>query len=122
MDVAHGVALVVGGLLVAVIGGQSWRRKSSAPVSAGPLWVVRCGSVGWVLMGCAVASLGGFSLAGREEDWPLSPVRAVGLVLMLFSVAVAVAVQFHRRYVGEPEYGDHLDRDGDGVACEPYIP
>ncbi|WP_326704671.1 excalibur calcium-binding domain-containing protein [Streptomyces cyaneofuscatus] len=23
---------------------------------------------------------------------------------------------------GEPGYGDHLDRDGDGVACEPYIP
>ncbi|MDX3377788.1 excalibur calcium-binding domain-containing protein [Streptomyces sp. ME02-6991-2A] len=25
-------------------------------------------------------------------------------------------------YTGEPGYGDHLDRDGDGVACEPYIP
>jgi hypothetical protein len=22
--------------------------------------------------------------------------------------------------VGEPGYGSHLDRDGDGVACEPY--
>lgn len=21
---------------------------------------------------------------------------------------------------GEPGYGEHLDRDGDGVACEPY--
>lgn len=25
-------------------------------------------------------------------------------------------------YTGDPAYGDHLDRDGDGVACEPYIP
>lgn len=25
-------------------------------------------------------------------------------------------------YTGDPGYGDHLDRDGDGVACEPYIP
>ncbi|WP_432034231.1 excalibur calcium-binding domain-containing protein [Streptomyces antibioticus] len=23
--------------------------------------------------------------------------------------------------VGEPGYGSHLDRDGDGVACEPYF-
>nr|WP_237528044.1 excalibur calcium-binding domain-containing protein [Streptomyces sp. SID2119] len=23
---------------------------------------------------------------------------------------------------GDPGYGDHLDADGDGVACEPYIP
>lgn len=22
---------------------------------------------------------------------------------------------------GEPGYGPHLDRDGDGVACEPYV-
>lgn len=21
---------------------------------------------------------------------------------------------------GEPGYGEHLDRDGDGIACEPY--
>ncbi|MFE9011364.1 hypothetical protein [Streptomyces cyaneofuscatus] len=46
MDAVHGVLLVTGGLLVAVVGGQPWRRRSSAPVSAGPLWVVRCGSVG----------------------------------------------------------------------------
>ncbi|MEV4879415.1 excalibur calcium-binding domain-containing protein [Streptomyces cyaneofuscatus] len=25
-------------------------------------------------------------------------------------------------HTGEPGYGDYLDRDGDGVACEPYIP
>lgn len=25
-------------------------------------------------------------------------------------------------YTGDPGYGDHLDRDGDGVACEPYVP
>lgn len=24
-------------------------------------------------------------------------------------------------YAGEPGYGPHLDRDGDGVACEPYV-
>ncbi|MFF0595262.1 excalibur calcium-binding domain-containing protein [Streptomyces antibioticus] len=24
-------------------------------------------------------------------------------------------------YEGEPGYGPHLDRDGDGVACEPYL-
>ena len=23
-------------------------------------------------------------------------------------------------YRGQPGYGNHLDRDGDGVACEPY--
>ncbi|MET9051518.1 excalibur calcium-binding domain-containing protein [Streptomyces bacillaris] len=23
---------------------------------------------------------------------------------------------------GDPGYGDHLDRDGDGIACEPYVP
>lgn len=23
-------------------------------------------------------------------------------------------------YRGQPGYADHLDRDGDGVACEPY--
>lgn len=23
-------------------------------------------------------------------------------------------------YRGDPGYGDHLDRDGDGVACEPW--
>ncbi|WP_339152604.1 excalibur calcium-binding domain-containing protein [Streptomyces sp. F41] len=23
---------------------------------------------------------------------------------------------------GDPGYGDHLDRDSDGIACEPYIP
>lgn len=23
-------------------------------------------------------------------------------------------------YAGQPGYGPHLDRDGDGVACEPY--
>jgi len=98
MDVVHGVLLVVGGLLLTVTGGQSWRRKSSAPVSAGPLWVVRCGSLGWVLMGCSVASLGGYSLARREEDWPLGPARDAGLVLMLITMAVGVAVQLRRRY------------------------
>ncbi|MFD3740353.1 excalibur calcium-binding domain-containing protein [Streptomyces sp. NPDC058629] len=25
-------------------------------------------------------------------------------------------------YTGRPGYGDHLDRDGDGIACEPHIP
>ncbi|WP_073875660.1 excalibur calcium-binding domain-containing protein [Streptomyces sp. CB00316] len=25
-------------------------------------------------------------------------------------------------YTGQPGYGDHLDRDGDGIACEPHIP
>ncbi|WP_406400720.1 excalibur calcium-binding domain-containing protein [Streptomyces sp. NBC_00879] len=25
-------------------------------------------------------------------------------------------------YEGEPGYAPHLDRDGDGVACEPYVP
>ena len=25
-------------------------------------------------------------------------------------------------YVGQPGYGPHLDRDGDGWACEPYPP
>jgi hypothetical protein len=25
-------------------------------------------------------------------------------------------------YVGDPGYAPHLDRDGDGVACEPYTP
>ncbi|MDX3377787.1 hypothetical protein PV390_25635 [Streptomyces sp. ME02-6991-2A] len=100
MDVVHGALLAMGGSLVAVIGGQSWRRKSSAPVSGGPLWVVRVGALGWVLMGCAVASLGEFSLAGREEDWPLGPARDVGLVLMLFSMAVGIAVRLHRRYAG----------------------
>lgn len=24
-------------------------------------------------------------------------------------------------YRGDPGYGPHLDRDGDGVACEPYV-
>ena len=24
-------------------------------------------------------------------------------------------------YRGDPGYGPHLDRDGDGVACEPYF-
>lgn len=98
MDAVHGVLLVAGGLLVAVVGGQSWRRKSSAPVPAGPLWVVRCGSVGWVLVGCSVASLGGYSLAGNEEDWPLGPARGTGLVLMLISMAVGVVVQLRRCY------------------------
>ncbi|WP_430478824.1 excalibur calcium-binding domain-containing protein [Streptomyces sp. P11-1] len=23
---------------------------------------------------------------------------------------------------GDPGYGDHLDSDGDGIACEPYVP
>ncbi|MFF3942985.1 excalibur calcium-binding domain-containing protein [Streptomyces phaeofaciens] len=23
-------------------------------------------------------------------------------------------------HAGDPGYGPHLDRDGDGVACEPY--
>jgi len=23
-------------------------------------------------------------------------------------------------YRGQPGYGEHLDRDGDGVGCEPY--
>jgi hypothetical protein len=110
MDMAHGVLLVTGGALVAVIGGQSWRGKSSVPVSAGPLWVVRCGAIGWVLMGCAVASLGGFSLAGHEEDWPLSPVRAAGLILMLFSMAVGIAVQSRRRYAGRRGVRDSPDR------------
>ncbi|MGW9302361.1 hypothetical protein ACWHA3_16320 [Streptomyces cyaneofuscatus] len=98
MDVVHGVLLVVGGLLVAVIGGRSWRRKSSAPVSAGPLWVVRCGALGWVLTGCSVASLGGYSLAGSEEDWPLGPARDAGLVLMLITPAVGGVVQLRKRY------------------------
>jgi hypothetical protein len=25
-------------------------------------------------------------------------------------------------HVGDPGYAPHLDRDGDGVACEPYVP
>ncbi|WP_150291261.1 excalibur calcium-binding domain-containing protein [Sphingobium estronivorans] len=23
-------------------------------------------------------------------------------------------------YAGQPGYGPHLDRDGDGIGCEPY--
>ncbi|MEW7847612.1 excalibur calcium-binding domain-containing protein [Massilia aurea] len=25
-------------------------------------------------------------------------------------------------HIGEPGYGAHLDRDGDGIGCEPYRP
>ncbi|ATI80540.1 hypothetical protein A6768_11405 [Sphingobium yanoikuyae] len=25
-------------------------------------------------------------------------------------------------YRGQPGFGDHIDRDGDGIACEPYHP
>ncbi|MFE2290580.1 hypothetical protein [Streptomyces sp. NPDC059452] len=99
LDVAHEVFLMAGGLALVWIGVESWRRPDWAPLVGGPVWVVRCGSVGWVLVGCALVSLAGFRLAGREEDWPLGDAHTTGFWLVAFSVGVGVAFQLRKLYV-----------------------
>ncbi|WP_411081726.1 hypothetical protein [Streptomyces sp. cmx-18-6] len=102
LDVVSDVALLAGGLAIAWMGWESWRRPGRVPVlmADGPLWVARGGSFGWMLLGVCVASLGGYALAGREDDWPLSSVRWAALALMVLSPVLGEVLRTRRRGAG----------------------
>jgi hypothetical protein len=56
----------------------------------------------------------------RDDDLPLSPgrnARPSGVFANCTEARAAGAAPVHR---GDPGYGPHLDRDGDGIGCEPY--
>ncbi|MDT0494807.1 hypothetical protein RM717_30385 [Streptomyces griseus] len=100
LDVAGYVLRIVGGLAIACIGVVSLLRPDRAPLAGGPSWLVRCGSVGWLLMGCAVVSHGGFDLVGRGEDWPLDAAGTAGFWLVAISLGVGAVFELPRLYAG----------------------
>jgi endonuclease YncB( thermonuclease family) len=55
----------------------------------------------------------------RHGSASLAPARSARQV-MYRNCAEARAAGAAPMYVGQPGYSAHLDRDGDGIACEPY--
>lgn len=53
----------------------------------------------------------------REERQSLFGIGQVGAFRNCSEARAAGAAPVYR---GQPGYGPHLDRDGDGVGCEPY--
>lgn len=55
--------------------------------------------------------------APRDNLTPGGGFRPAGAFRNCNAARAAGAAPVHR---GEPGYGPHLDRDGDGIGCEPY--
>lgn len=60
---------------------------------------------------------GGATAPQRQERQPLFGIGQVGAFRSCTEARAAGAAPVYR---GQPGYGPHLDRDGDGVGCEPY--
>ncbi len=59
--------------------------------------------------------------AAFDRRWGEQSMRQeVGAIASYRNCAAARAAGAAPIRYGEPGYGPHLDRDGDGVACEPY--
>ncbi|HZF90259.1 hypothetical protein [Streptomyces sp.] len=100
LDVIEDVVPLLLGSLIAWLGWDVWRRPDEAPaLMAGgvPAWVVRCWAAGFLLLGIAVAGLGGFGLAGHEEFRPLGLARMAGGGLVALSMAVAAGFRWRKR-------------------------
>lgn len=63
---------------------------------------------------------GGGSALRRAAPPTLSSAGPTGVAYPNCAAARAAGDAPVRR--GQPGYGAHLDRDGDGIACEPYRP
>ncbi|ARF73913.1 hypothetical protein B7C62_17830 [Kitasatospora albolonga] len=98
LDVADYVLRMVGGLAIGSVGVASWLRPDRAPLAGGPPWLVRCGSVGWLLLGGGVVSQGVFGLAGREEHPLLDAAGTTGFWLVAISLVVGAAFELPRLY------------------------
>lgn len=99
LDVVEDVIPLLLGPLIAWLGWDIWRKPGEAPVMAGgaPVWAARCGATGFVLLGTAMAAIGGFGLAGHEEVRALGLVRMAGGGLVALSVAVAAGFRWRKR-------------------------
>jgi hypothetical protein len=93
------MALLTVGVMIVWMGIWSWRRPERVPglMAGAPVWAVRCCAVGWVLIGCAVGAFGGLSLADRESDRLVGPLRLVGVLVVFLSTVVAVAFRRRKR-------------------------
>ena len=60
---------------------------------------------------------GGAPAPQRQERQSLFGISPVGAFRNCAEARAAGAAPVYR---GQPGYGPHLDRDGDGVGCEPY--
>ncbi|MDQ0831426.1 hypothetical protein QF032_003270 [Streptomyces achromogenes] len=87
--------LLVAGVLIVCTGCWSWRwpERVRGLMAGAPVWLMRCSAVGFVLTGCAVGAFGGFDLADRRSEWLVGPLRAGGVLLVVFSMVGAVALR-----------------------------
>lgn len=69
LDTLGGVIPLLLGPAIAWTGWDVWRRPDAVPglLAGGPPWVVRCWSIGFVLLGVTVCALGAFNLADRKS-------------------------------------------------------
>jgi hypothetical protein len=71
--------------------------------------------------------------APRQQRFTQAPVRQASSIAAPQRLAPSTSLGFGYRncaearaagadpvYAGEPGYGEHLDRDRDGIGCEPY--
>jgi Excalibur calcium-binding domain len=71
----------------------------------------------------AAAAIGGFVYVGAQlVGDPTSAKPAFYASLPIPNCATARALGLAPAYRGDPGYRSHLDRDNDGIACEPYRP
>jgi hypothetical protein len=74
-----------------------------------------------VLACTAFAALGGLAYAFNERDARgLDFASTIYASMHIPNCTTARALGLAPAYRGEPGYRAHLDRDGDGIACEPY--
>ncbi len=120
------VAIIGGAIMLGFVGGVGSAllpsSSSNAPVAEEESWR----SQG------AVASQSYMSAADLDDQQPLAPARKAEQERLptastdsrsswsYRNCAQARAVGAAPVYAGEQGYGPHLDRDGDGIGCEPY--
>jgi hypothetical protein len=74
-----------------------------------------------VLACSAFAALGGLAYALNERDARgLDFASTIYASMHIPNCTTARALGLAPAYRGQPGYRAHLDRDGDGIACEPY--
>jgi Excalibur calcium-binding domain len=66
----------------------------------------------------AFVALVGLAYASDERD--LTFAQTIYASMHIPNCTTARALGLAPAYRGEPGYRAHLDRDGDGIACEPY--
>lgn len=114
----------LGGIFGALAGRKAFRHKTRKSRFSGKLWSGALSSVVILGGGYFVYVAGIAPLVGRIHAM-VDPEERARVEALMATVQYAGCNEVRAAgkaplYYGEPGYGEHMDGDGDGVACENY--